>query len=113
MSEEKTAFELRFEGITLDEGNVLAKELEAEIRASHKDVEARVSKDDKTNQDFGATLVLMLGTPAVVIVARAIADYIQRRGVSVSITPAGGVSITGVKSGDVANVVKNLPKTPK
>ena len=113
MSQEKTAFVLRFEGITLDEGNVLARELEAEVRAAHRDAEARVTKDDQANQDFGATLLLILGTPAVVIVARAIADYIQRRGVSVSITPEGGVSINNLKSSDVANVVKNLPKTAK
>jgi hypothetical protein len=113
MSNDETVFELRFEGITLDEGNVLAKELQEEVLAAHKDANVRVTKDDESNQDFGATLVLVLGTPAVVIIARAIADYIHRRGVSVTITAEGGVSIKNLKSTDVANVVKNLPKKSK
>ena len=110
MSGETTTFALRFDNVSVAEANRLAKELESEIRAAYDGAKASVAKDDKTTQDFGATVIVVLGTPAIVAVAKAIADYIQRRGVAVNITPEGGVTINNVKSADVANIVKNLHK---
>jgi hypothetical protein len=110
MTGDITEFSIRFENLSVAEANILASELKAEIIAADDRAQAAVVKDDPTTQDFGATLILVLGTPAIVVVARAIADYIQRRGVSVSITPDGGVSISNVRSADVADIVKNLPK---
>lgn len=110
MTGDMTEFSIRFENLSVAEANVLASELRSEVIAADDRVKVDVAKDDPTTQDFGATLILVLGTPAIVAVARAIADYIQRRGVSVSITPDGGVSINNVRSADVANIVKNLPK---
>lgn len=110
MGSETATLALRFDGIPLSEANVLARELEMEVRAASDGVKVNVVKDDKNTQDFGATLILVLGTPAIVAVAKAIGDYIQRRGVTVTITPEGGVAISNVKSGDVASIVKNLPK---
>ena len=110
MGEQATRFELRFEGQSVAEANELALELQSEIRAAHEEAAATIAKDDPSTQDFGATLVVVLGTPAVAVIAKAIADYIQRRGVSVVITPEGGAEIKNVRSADLASIVKNLPR---
>src|SRR5690349_17873555 len=62
-----------------------ANELSKEITKSAPDVEVSVGRDDPENQDFGATLVLLLGTPALVALATAIGNWLVLRN-SASIT---------------------------
>jgi len=56
-----------------------AKELGDELRDEIEDLEVNHAKEDSSTQDFGATLILLLGAPAIVALAKGIAKYIARR----------------------------------
>ena len=53
------------------------------------EVSVSLTKDDATNQDFGATLILVLGTPAILAVANGIASYIARDRAKIVISKNG------------------------
>jgi hypothetical protein len=60
------------------------------------ELEMREIKEDATTQDFGATLIVVLGTPAALAIAKGIHDLIAKRGDSVRIrTKCGEVIATG------------------
>lgn len=69
-----STYTIRFEGGDLAEANAYAEELRDTLleAASDKDVkvDVHVRRDDPTTMDFGGTLVLVLGTPAVLAIAK-------------------------------------------
>ena len=101
--EPTTAFRVRFEEMTPAQANRAAAELRSLIEdAGGREVDARVVKDRDDTQDFGATLVLVLGTPAVITVAKAIYAYIAKRGDRVVIeTDNGKVLATGAGAANI------------
>lgn len=46
-----------------------AKELRQYVKDADRTVDAEIAKDDETAMDMGATLIVVLGTPAIVAVA--------------------------------------------
>lgn len=112
---DKQEIEITFPDVSPDVANMLAESLAAELGREVKDegrpVQPRVVRTDPTAQDFGATLVLVLGTPAVLILAKAIRDWAKRtdRG-TISVN---GATITNVNSRDVADIIKALNSTPR
>jgi hypothetical protein len=103
---------LRFEDVSLAEGGQRANELRDQLLDSgavnDKDVE--ITKDDPRTQDFGATLVLVLGAPAAVVLAKGIKDYLERRGGTVVVESDGKVVASGVRGSDVARIVEAIFK---
>ena len=106
----KQEITIAFPDTTPDVAGHLAESLAADVRREVKDegrrVEPRVVRTDPTAQDFGTTLVLVLGAPAVIVLARAIRDWAQR-------TDRGQIEINGarisnVKSTDVAAIIDAL-----
>ncbi len=95
---------------TPDVAGRLADSLATEIRRSVKDdgkpVESTVTRSDPTAMDFGATLVLVLGTPAIIILARAVLEWAKRT--DNSDIEINGIRITNLASKDVADVVTAL-----
>jgi hypothetical protein len=68
-------------------------------------------KESEETQDFGATLILILGTPAAIALANGVHDYIAKSGNTVIIkTPRGAVKARGSAAGniDVAATVEAL-----
>ncbi|MFG2044789.1 hypothetical protein [Dactylosporangium sp. NPDC048998] len=95
---------IKFDGLTLAEANQAAAELQEMVvdaadRAG-EEVGSSVERHRTDTQDFGATLVLVLGTPAAVAVVRAIHAYIAKRGSRVVIETADGARV--VATGDAA-----------
>ena len=71
---------------------------------------AEIPKNPET-LDFGATLVLVLGTPAVISIARGIAKYLSRSRVKATFKYATGeTTLDGVESVDVAKIIAALSK---
>jgi len=103
---------IRFEEVTVAEGGQRAEELRNELldigAVGNKDIE--VAKDDPQTQDFGATLVLVLGAPAVVVLAKGIKDYLERRGGTITVESDGKVVAKGVRGSDVARIVEAIFK---
>jgi hypothetical protein len=67
----------------------------ADGASEHLRVRGRL-KESKETQDFGATLILVLGTPAVLAVAKGIYEFIAKTGSHVVVrTPEGEVVARG------------------
>jgi hypothetical protein len=96
---------INFPGTSMAEANRLAAELQNEIQMMGNAVEVRRVKDRADTMDFGATLLVILGAPAVVELAKGpaielakgIAAWMKRTGTSIS-----------VKCGDKDVVVKHV-----
>jgi hypothetical protein len=82
----------------------LAEEVRREVRDNGKPVQGEVRRTDPEAQDFGTTLVILLGTRAVVILARAIRDWARRK--EQATIEINGVRVVNVASQDVAEIVR-------
>jgi hypothetical protein len=72
------------------------------------DCKTEVLRSQKDSMDFGSILVLMLGTSAVSILAKGIADWLALKP-EASITikdQTGSIVAKGVKSSDVVRILK-------
>ncbi|MGY3451947.1 hypothetical protein [Bradyrhizobium sp. USDA 4353] len=107
--------DIRFDNCLASEALILANDLEQDIREAAASVEVSRLKDRPDSQDFGATLVLVFGTPVAVILARAIGNFLQRHsGASITITKEGAVVATNVDSKDVARIAEAFrPQGPR
>ncbi|GAB1724162.1 MAG: hypothetical protein NTNFB01_30580 [Nitrospira sp.] len=112
MDSKSQTVKIRFEDVTVAEGGQRAEELRNELldigAVSNNDVE--IAKDDPRTQDFGATLVMLLGAPAAVVLARGIRNYLERRGGSITVESDGKVVAKGVHGSDVARIVEAIFK---
>ena len=58
----------------------LAEDLTRYVRTTIDDVKAEVAPGNPDEMDFGATVVIVLGAPSIVYLAKGIADWIRRQG---------------------------------
>jgi hypothetical protein len=78
--DDKNEFTLSFEGLDGAEGNNAAQSLKDTIvDLGERDLSVTIKKDRESTQDFGATLVLVLGTQAAIAIASGIAAWMRRR----------------------------------
>ena len=87
---------ITFPDVTPDVGNVYAEDLQRAIEdtlASGDRVERRRERAD--SQDFGATLVLVLGTTAVTAIAEGVKLWLARNsGAAIDVAVGGATKIT-------------------
>lgn len=105
---QEAAFHVRFEGMTAADANLAAIELRSMLERSGDGIQAQVVKERDDTQDFGATLLLILGTKAAITVAKAIHSYIAKRGDRVVIETADGkvvASGSGAANIDVSKTI--------
>jgi hypothetical protein len=117
MGDQKTLL-VSFEGLSTRAANTAIDNLLAAIKdnAVASGVAAQIQrcerlKESKETQDFGATLIIVLGTPAAVAIAKGVHDYIAKSGNRVVIrTPGGVVKASGdaTKNIDIAATVRSL-----
>jgi hypothetical protein len=74
-----TEFSLSIEGVNVAQANSDVQSLEKQINLAAPAVDTKVVRSDPNAQDFGATLVLVLGTPAIIALAKGIADWLKAR----------------------------------
>jgi hypothetical protein len=103
---------ISFPDVEPDEANYLAedlaKDVSQELRAAGHKAEPEIRRTDPTAQDFGTTLVLVLGAPAVIVLAKAVRDWAQRKDRSqISID---GVVIDNIESKDVKDIIAEIGK---
>jgi hypothetical protein len=110
MSDQTQEFEIRFEELTPAEAGTKAGKLSRELNQISPDVSVSLKKDDITNQDFGATLVLMLGTPAIIAIANGIASYLKRNHGKITIYEDGKVIASGISGDDAARIAEAFSK---
>lgn len=70
---------VNFEDADAAEANVLCGELQDSLRQDVPEADVSRVKPDPLTQDFGATLVVILGTTAVTAVAKGIAAWLAAR----------------------------------
>jgi hypothetical protein len=101
------AFYLRFPMTSKQEANVLASGLADEISEIAGIEKAKTLREDPQTQDFGATLVLLLGTASVTAVANGIRSWLSRKGVTAEIYDQNQkIVLRDVRSQDIAEIVK-------
>jgi len=103
-------FLIQFEELSAAEANVEAAGLREWLLDSSPDARVELKKDDTTTMDMGATLVLVLGTPAVIAVAKGIQAYLARgrRGKLVIKCPDGKRVVFDGDSSDAAKIAAAL-----
>jgi len=69
---------IRFEGVPLAEANRYARSLREELLNGDPNLSINQERESTDTQDFGSTLVLVLGAPAVVTAARALTNWLGR-----------------------------------
>jgi len=110
MIQEERKIEIYFEDATLAERGIKASNLRDHILENFSDVKIDIKKEDPTTQDLGTILVLILGAPAVVAIARGIADYLRRDRGKITITKDGTVVAEGLSGDDAARITEAMSK---
>jgi hypothetical protein len=76
----KDELALRFEGLSQAEAGVEAQRLREVLADTSPDVSVILRRENAESMDAGATLVLVLGTPAIIAVAKGISAFLKGRG---------------------------------
>jgi len=113
MSDSGAEFEIRFEGLSLADAGKMANKLRDELARTLPEHAPEIRKDDPSNQDFGATLVLVLGTPAVLALANGIASWLKRNRATISITEHGHVVAKNISGEDATRIAEAFSRSKK
>jgi hypothetical protein len=110
MSDIDQEFKIRFEDMSVAEAGKKVNKLRSDLLDLSPDFRPKITQEDPTNQDFGATLVLVLGTTAVTAVAKGIAAYLSRDRGTITIEADGKVVATGISGNDAARIAEVFGK---
>jgi hypothetical protein len=94
MNDQPTAVSIELAEVDTSRSSRLATELGEFLLSEDPSLEIEQVRTDPESQDFGAALILFLGTPAVIAVARGIQRWVERRGVSSLTFKSRGTSLT-------------------
>lgn len=104
------AYVITFEGTSPAEANRYTSELRDVLLDVSPDIQVERRRDNPHTQDFGTTLVLILGTSSATVIARAIGDWLKlRNSASLTIeTTDGRMHIQNITSKDAARLADLL-----
>jgi hypothetical protein len=104
-------FELSFQDCAESEATVLAQGLEEHLREAKLNVQVELKKGRSGTQDFGSTLVLILGTPVAIALAQGVAAFLLRNsGARIRIARSGEVIAENLNSEDAAKIAEVLSR---
>ena len=106
MTDDDKTITLRFEDVSVAEAGKKVAALREDLLDASTDISAEIRKEDSSTQDFGTTLVLVLGAPAVVAVAKGIADFLRRNRGKLLIEISGKKLVFEGSSTDAARIVE-------
>lgn len=101
-------FVMRFPGAESDRANQYARSLANSLRDSlEPGCEITVSRDNPESMDFGATVVLILGTTAATAIAEGIRSWLKRNsGAQIELLSDGTVRAKNLGGSDAAEIAK-------
>lgn len=77
---DKQEFMIRFEGLSSAESSVEAQRLQEMLADASPDIDVKLRHGRPESMDMGTTLVLLLGTPALIAAAKGFAAWLGQRG---------------------------------
>src|SRR5690242_16534407 len=106
----KLAFQIEFENVDAAEAGRLAETLRDYVLNADASVEAARRRQDQSSMDFGASLALLLGAPAIVAVAKGIESFLERyQTASIRITrPDGSIVVENLSGRQAARLAAKL-----
>jgi hypothetical protein len=109
-------FILSFDNVSVADATQFASELRNDLLTISEDIDVEQRRDRTDTQDFGATLAIILGTPAVLALAKGIADWLRKRPTAqLTIKKQNGqvteVIAAGITSEDAAKIAEALKKS--
>ena len=99
-----------FEGISPSDAQRYAEELQDALLDASPDITVQRRRESPLTQDFGATLIVILGAPAVVAAVKAVGDWLMRRN-NASLTwknADGELLVQNINSNDAAKLAQLL-----
>jgi hypothetical protein len=112
---ETLSYEIQFDGVSLARASEYAKQLESALNDVGDGIEITRLPGDEGHQDFGATLILIFGTPVAVALAERIGDWLKsHRTASLTLKRKDGseVVIGGVTNKDVIRITDEFLRQP-
>jgi acyl-CoA reductase-like NAD-dependent aldehyde dehydrogenase len=104
---------ITFPEATPDAKNICAASLSDELKDVHRSIRGNRRKEQADTMDFGATLVLVLGTAAATEVAKGIAKWIARHKTKIQLTVGGNsLTISDSDPASTARVIEALSAKP-
>jgi len=104
---ETRSYEIQFDGVSLAQATEYAKQLESALNDVGEGIEITRSPGGEGHQDFGATLILIFGTPVAVALAERIGDWLKsHRAATITLKRKDGseIAIGGVTNRDVVRI---------
>ena len=105
-----STYKIKFLNASAAEANVKAADMATWLRNAvpHDQLEVDRERTSKDSQDFGATLVLVLGTAAVTAVAKGVQSWLTAHtGTTIEITTDDGTVVaTNVNAKSAAEIAK-------
>lgn len=99
---------ITFDGLTPGEAQEIVQEMNTDIE--EQGIRTEIIKERKDTQELGTILAIILGSKAIVEIAKGIADYIRKRSeVKITVKKEDGtVLIENARSKDIAPVLTQL-----
>ncbi len=107
---ERQTYTITFDSVSVADANRYASELRNILLDATSDVEVERTRADPRAQDFGATLLLALGTSAVPAIVKSIGDWLSlhhKVGITIK-TAEGEIIATNLTSKDAMKLADRL-----
>src|SRR6185437_10650019 len=110
MSTETERIVVRFDNTSVAQANKYAEDLRQDLLDADASIDVERRREDPASLDFGATLLLLLGAPAIVVAAKGLKKWLARNNaVSLSLVTEQGVLVaSNLESKDVPAIVEAL-----
>jgi hypothetical protein len=98
-------FTISFPGVSIAEANRYAADLQTAIRETDESITAERRRSREDAQDFGATLIIVLGTASVTALANGISAWLARHsGAKIQIEADGSIVASDLDSRDASRI---------
>jgi len=106
----KQTYIITFEDVSPSDANRYAEELRDALLDATADITVQRKRENPQAQDFGSSLVLILGTPAVAAVVTALGNWLRfRHNATINWKSADGeLNIKNISSKDVTELAEQL-----